>query len=226
MRCAHRVDALDRVVDADRQHQRRQAEAVAQLARPVRSAAGSPAPWRGSPCRSGSSPCARSKPPMAPATQDSSTSLIEHPSALPTTFTRSSGIGSLQATTLAAAGLPFRRWASRRPSAPCAATSLSTCSPERAMSSEPQRLRGWASMSIDLATPLPYMSIALTVMSVSGLSTASASQSPSPSSSTVLRRASGGSLAAVGDRHRHLRSARCRRRCSGAPARSCALPPS
>ena len=53
---AHRVDPLDRVVDADRQHQRRQAEAVAELARPCRAGAGSPAPSRGSPCRSGRRP--------------------------------------------------------------------------------------------------------------------------------------------------------------------------
>ena len=46
---------------------------------------------------------------MAPATQLSSTSLIEQFSALPTAFTSSSGIGSHQATRLAAPGLPFRR---------------------------------------------------------------------------------------------------------------------
>jgi len=44
---------------------------------------------------------------MAPATQASSTSLIEQFSALPTIFTASSGIGSLQATTLRPIGLPF-----------------------------------------------------------------------------------------------------------------------
>jgi hypothetical protein len=47
---AHRVDAGHRVGDADRQHQRRQAEAVAELPGLVESAAGSPAPSRGSPC--------------------------------------------------------------------------------------------------------------------------------------------------------------------------------
>ena len=46
---------------------------------------------------------------MAPATQASSTSLIEAPSALLTLFTTSSAIGSPQATTLRPTGWPFNR---------------------------------------------------------------------------------------------------------------------
>ena len=45
---------------------------------------------------------------MAPATEASSTSLTEHPSALPTAFTSSSDSGSFHATTLEPDGSPFR----------------------------------------------------------------------------------------------------------------------
>ena len=64
------------------------------------------------------------------------------------------------------------------------------------MSSEPSSgCCGFDSISIDLPTPLPYMPIALTVRSVSGLSTASDSQSPSCASSGCSRlRRCGGSL--------------------------------
>ena len=66
------------------------------------------------------------------------------------------------------------------------------------MSSEPiSPCCGCDSISIDLATPPPYMPMAFTVMSVSGFSTASASQSPScaPASASALprRRRLGGS---------------------------------
>ena len=45
----------------------------------------------------------------APATQDSSTSLTEAPSARPTTFTSSSGRGSVHATRFATPGVPLKR---------------------------------------------------------------------------------------------------------------------
>ena len=81
-------------------------------ARPRRAGAGSPAPSRGSPCPSGRRPGRAGSWPIAPATQASSTSLIEQSSALPIALTASSGIGSLQATRLLAARLalePRRR---------------------------------------------------------------------------------------------------------------------
>ena len=131
----------------------------------------------------GSSPWSRSQPPMAPDTHDSSTSLIEQFRPRPMTLTASRGIGSLQATTLRPIGLPFSRVGESSAINASAARSPTMCSPALAMSSEPSNgCFGLASRSIDLATPLPYMSSALTARPVSGLSTASDSQSASGSS--------------------------------------------
>jgi len=63
---------------------------------------------------------------MAPATQDSSTSLIEQFSALPTALTVSSGIGSLQATTFLPIGLPLGAVGESSGIRLSAATSLTT----------------------------------------------------------------------------------------------------
>ena len=61
---------------------------------------------------------------MAPATQDSSTSLIEQLSALPTIFTSSSGSGSFQATRFLPIGLPLSRVGESSGISASAATSL------------------------------------------------------------------------------------------------------
>ena len=101
---AHFVNPLDGVFHSNRQHQRRQAKLVAQLVGMLNRAAGSPAPWPEFPCPATTSPCSRRYSPRAPATQLSSTSLIEQFNALPTAFTSSSGIGGHQATRLRAPG--------------------------------------------------------------------------------------------------------------------------
>ena len=63
---------------------------------------------------------------MAPAAQDSSTSLMEQCNALPITFTASSGSGSPQATTLRPIGLPFSSVGESSAISASAATSLTT----------------------------------------------------------------------------------------------------
>ena len=63
---------------------------------------------------------------MAPATQASSTSLIEQPRPLPMVLTRSSGIGSLQATIFLPTGWPFSAVGESSGISSSAPTSLTT----------------------------------------------------------------------------------------------------
>ena len=118
---------------------------------------------------------------MAPATQLSSTSFTVQPRPRPTAFTASSGMGSLQATTLRPAGLPFSSVGESSGISARAATSLTTFRPLRAMSTPPARVAGLDKASMLFSMPLPYMAMALMARSDKGLMTASDSQSWSAS---------------------------------------------
>ena len=145
----------------------------------------------------GSSPWDLRYSPIAPATQLSSTSLIDAFKALPTARTSSSGIGWHHATRLVVPGLPFRRVLESSGISAMAAKSLATCKASLAMSTALDRvlLRPcWGSLSMRkvLAVRSPAPPRARTVMLVKGLSTASANQSSAPLGAFFLTRSGGG----------------------------------
>jgi hypothetical protein len=112
--------------DADREHERHEAEAVAELPGLVQRAQVDRHHGAEAPCPRGRRHAGAADSPMAPATHASSTSLTEHPSALPTAFSSSSAIGSPHATRFCPIGRPFRIVGESSGISAIAATSLTT----------------------------------------------------------------------------------------------------
>ena len=148
-----------------------------------------------------SSPCASRYSPSAPATQLSSTSLIEQFSALPTALTSSSGIGWHHATFLMPLGVPLSRVFESSGISASAAESWSTWSSTLAMFIDPLKplsrlcstdFLGSPSKPSERAAPSPMAPSALTVSWVNGLRSVSSNHSSAPWGEAFLRLRSGG----------------------------------